>query len=254
MPDRQPSSHKFSRRTLFRFAGAASMEHFFGEIPSVAWAETDKTPESVRKFIETIVINPPLIGTNQNAGKNLDFGKGWATFHLDENSPIMQTVINNRLKSIQNHPTISKEDQNILQLKDHKLTEFIVEKQSHLSIAEALASKKYLGAVATRGTHDIGQEYVVFTQKTSTAPIEFTGIALCVDNSGDAKNLYKPYKLDGWNKAGYKNTPLEWMLDASANLIKNLPLGRAPSSDYLMSGRPGVIVISRPVYDNLVSN
>jgi hypothetical protein len=224
----------------------------------------DKTPDRVKSYIRGIISNPPKIDGLENSGKPLDVGFGWATYQyaLERGSKILEVHLNRgkfiRHRLSQNNELPTPAESRVLEISPQNSSEQellklakdkIIESQSELSPQEALDQNKYLGYVATRGKDDIGKRLLLWTVSNpgENPQLKFIGVVLVTDNSGHDENLNKPYKLDNWN--------LPWMLDVSDTVLPHLPQGRAPSPDYAMAGRPGIIAISEDFYSkNLTEN
>lgn len=120
----------------------------------------------------------------------------------------------------------------------------IVEDQQHLAPAEALASNNVVGVFGPPAAEAIGGKYLVFAQDTPDADFRFVGVILAVDAAGAGSG--PSYSHQGWNN-------LVWLGDASGPFWEDLPLGNSGDPANTGEARPGVLLISQDLYEEIMA-
>jgi hypothetical protein len=120
----------------------------------------------------------------------------------------------------------------------------VVESQQELSPEEALESNEVIGVVAVASGEDIGRKYLVYGQDTPDSEFEFLGVIIAVDASGQPVGSGETYSFQGW-----QDLPL--LGDASGPFWTLIPTGVSGDPANTNEGRPGVLLVSESVYEEL---
>ena len=118
----------------------------------------------------------------------------------------------------------------------------VVESQADMTPDDALASNEVIGIVAPPAPEAVGQKYLVYTQNTPDAAFEFQGVVIAADATSEASG--ETYSFLGW-----ENLPL--LGDATGPFWNNLPAGVSGDAAATDEGRPGVLLVSESMYEDI---
>jgi hypothetical protein len=210
----------------------------------------------------------PLIGGEER----LDYGLGYFLYYAPVDSTGLDSVIYNALvvhKQLNDGEytteNIDPRHQNLLDITDgivfdpaveitaqvgqtpeirETIMGRVVESQQELSPEEALESNEVIGVVAVASGEDIGRKYLVYGQDTPDSEFEFLGVIIAVDASGQPVGSGETYSFQGW-----QDLPL--LGDASGPFWTLIPTGVSGDPANTNEGRPGVLLVSESVYEEL---
>lgn len=203
--------------------------------------------------IVDMVQNPPVIGCTGTAqscpitdlyNKPVDKGLGWATYYGDEHNP--DTTNNIVAKVLKNRKGISYE----------KALEYIddtfMAKQSNLTPRQAKATGKFIAYGATRSPSDIWKvKYLFGIDDVNKPKARFIGRILIMDCAASNHWAERLSTLK-YDYRGWKNPPLNWILDLSKNGTIQLPLGYSGVATEVMEGKPGVVLVDESIIEQMV--
>lgn len=209
-------------------------------------------PSNVPNYskLNAFVANMPQIGCYNNTTSGcpvdtlyqtpLDKGLGWATYYGDEHNTgynVVADVIHNN-KGVTVEAARAFIDSNYM------------EKQSHLTPAEAKKTGKVIAFGATRTPKDLWKiKYAFGIDNAKNPQARFIGRIMIIDcaASNDWKNSLATltYSYVGW-------TRLNWIVDLSKNGFIQLPTGYSGRPDNVGEGRPGVILVDEATLDSLI--
>jgi hypothetical protein len=118
----------------------------------------------------------------------------------------------------------------------------VVESQADMTPDEALASNEIIGIVAPPAPEAVGAKYLVYTQDTPDAEFKFLGVVIAADAAAQASG--ETYSFQGWNE-------LPLIGDATGPFWDDLPAGVSGDPAATDEGRPGVLLVSEAMYDDI---
>lgn len=205
-------------------------------------------------------------------GDQLDYGLGYFLYYAPVDSTGLDSLIYNALvvhKQLNDgditNGNLNQAQQNLLDLTEGivfdpgvEVTEQVgqtpeireaimgrfVQSQEELSPEEALDSNEVVGVVAVASGEDIGRKYLVYGQDTPDSEFEFVGVIIAVDASGQPVGSGETYSFQGWEE-------LPLLGDASGPFWNLIPAGVSGDPANTNEGRPGVLLVSESVYEDV---
>lgn len=204
-------------------------------------------------------------------GETLDWGEGYLVYYGPVDSVGIDNLIYNALEVHRRldtgevtEDTLSESEQNLLEITEgieydseadltdqiaqtpeirRSIMEHIAESQTDLTPQEAMDSNNIVGVFGPPAPESIGSKFLVYTQESPDAEYSFLGVILAVDATTQA-NMMEPYSADEWND-------LPWLGDASGPFWDDLPAGVSGDPSSTDEGRPGVLLVSEAMFDEL---
>lgn len=206
----------------------------------------------------------------ESRGESLDYGLGYFLYYGPVESLGIDNLIYNALRAQHRletgevtTETSSQNDENLLELTEgieydpevdleeqvgqspeirEEILDRIVESQAELSPEEALASNEVVGIFAPPVPGALGGKFLVYTQETPDSGFEFLGTIIAADAT--TQDTRETYSFQGWED-------LPWLGDAAGPFWDDLPVGVSGDPANTDEGRPGVLLISESMFEEI---
>lgn len=201
-------------------------------------------------------------------GQRLGYGLGYLLYYGDVETLGVDNLIYNALEAHRRRDTgeaASPGDENLIELAEGlvynpevelteqvgqseevraAIMERVVDNQRDLSPQEALDSGNVVGIVALPAPESIGEKFLVYTQDSPDAELEFLGVVIAVDASSQSVDSQEVYSFQGWEE-------LPWLGDATGPFWDDLPAGVSDDPANTDEGRPGVLLLSEEMFTEI---